>query len=337
MPDLVSIVIPTFRRPVFLDEALARLAAMRRPVPFELIVVDDGSEDDTPDVVQRYQGSFPSLRYLHQENGGAGKARNNGARNAKGDLLLFTDDDILVAPDHLEAHLAAHEKYGENTIVSGHWELAPRVVELLNLTPFGRFRLEMERWYREASMQLEPLGDGRFRPSAMVSWNFSLARELFNRLGGFNETIAHAGLEDQEMSLRAKQAGCTLIYDHNIKLLQNEPFVTLDSFCERRRTGAYDTVCAAIVRTDGFASRDIITANLAPKLGEPPQRLLKKLVRSGLATNSGERGLRALIALLERFSPRSAALGKAYWVLSGSYIMRGVRQAVSETGWVPPA
>ncbi len=335
MEDLVSIIVPTFRRPTYLDEALGRLAAMRTPVPVELIVVDDGSEDETPEVVASYEGCFPAVRCLSQENGGAGKARNNGARHANGSLLLFSDDDILVRPDHLEAHLAAHAAFGERAIVSGHWELAPRIVEFLETTPFGRFRLEMERWYRDASIELEPIGDNRYRPSYLVSWNFSLRPELFEALGGFDEKIAHAGLEDQELSLRAQSVECTLIYDKNIGLLQNEPFVTLDSFCERRRTGAYDTVYAAIASPGGFASREIIAANLAPRVGERPGAMAKKLLRGALATPLGERGLRFLIGLLERYSPRSRLLEKAYWVLCGSYIMRGVRQAVAETGWTP--
>ena len=337
MPDLVSIILPTFRRPTFLDEALARLAAMRRPVPIELIVVDDGSDDDTEAVVRQYNGCFPRLRYLYQENGGAGKARNNGARNAGGDLLLFTDDDILVAPDHLEMHLAAHSEFPGGTIVSGHWEMAPRAVELLSTTPFGRFRLEIEQWYRQTGMSLEPLSNGRFRPSGLVSWNFSLSAKLFERLGGFNELIANAGLEDQELSLRAQKAGFTLVYDQNIRLLQNEVFVTLDSFCERRRRAGYDTVYAAVANPEGFASREMISANLPPRPGDSPAQLARKVARSALARPLGERALRLTIAILERLAPDAKALKKAYWVLAGSYIMRGVRQAVAETGWRDPS
>lgn len=333
MPELASIILPTFRRPTFLDEALARLAAMRQPIPVEMIVVDDGSGDETEAVVRQYDGCFRDLRYLYQENGGAGKARNNGASNARGDFLLFTDDDILVAPDHLEKHLAAHHDFPGETIVSGHWEMAPRAVELLNTTPFGRFRLDIERWYRKTSMTLEPLGSERFRPSGLVSWNFSLSPSLFGLLGGFNETIRNAGLEDQELSLRAQSAGCTLIYDKNIRLLQNEVFVTLDSFCERRQRGAYDTVFAALANPEGFATHEMITANLPARLSDGPAMAARKAARSVLATAAGERALRLMIAGLERVAPESGALRKAYWVLSGSYIMRGIRQAVAETGW----
>ncbi len=328
---VISVVMPTFRRAPYLDEALARVGSLRRTVPFEVIVVDDGGGDNTPEVVEGYAQSIPNLSYMSQENAGAGTARNTGSTKARGEIILFTDDDMLFQPDHLECHLAAHRDHGP-CFVNGFWEFPPNLIATMKLSPFGRYRIELEKYYQESSVSYTPLDDGRYITSAIISGNLSIEKALFDELGGFEPTIPHAGLEDQELSKRATAAGCTLIMDPAIRIQHNESFSTLDSFCNRRRIAAYDTVYAAKVQPQWFAGREMITLNLPPKRSDRPRTIVRKLLKEALASSAGERALRGTISVLEFAFPGSAALHRAYWSLGGIYILRGVREAMAEVG-----
>lgn len=91
---MVSVVIPTFNRAHFLREAIDSILAQSVPV-YEIIVVDDGSTDETQSVVKAYKGP---VRYLWQKNQGPSAARNHGIREAKGDWIAFLDSDDLWVP-----------------------------------------------------------------------------------------------------------------------------------------------------------------------------------------------------------------------------------------------
>ena len=99
-------IIPTFRRPEALRDTLAALMDMDYPPNlYEVIVVDDGGENETREVVEHFTGRAPGVTYVAQDHAGVAAARNRGADQATGDLLVFVDDDIVVAADHLERHL----------------------------------------------------------------------------------------------------------------------------------------------------------------------------------------------------------------------------------------
>ncbi|WP_297260513.1 glycosyltransferase family A protein [uncultured Desulfovibrio sp.] len=100
----VSVVIPAYNYARFLPIAV-QSAQQQRGTDFsvEVIVVDDGSTDDTAEVA----ASLPGIRYIHQENQGLSAARNTGMQAARGDFLLFLDADDLLAPQVIATHLAA--------------------------------------------------------------------------------------------------------------------------------------------------------------------------------------------------------------------------------------
>lgn len=98
MNPFFSIVVPTYNRAALIGETIETILAQDFP-DFELIIVDDGSKDDTAAVVGNY--SDPRLRYLCKENGERGAARNFGFRHAKGDYVVFFDSDDWMHADHL--------------------------------------------------------------------------------------------------------------------------------------------------------------------------------------------------------------------------------------------
>lgn len=102
----VSIIIPVYNRPALLREAVASaLAQTWRPI--EILIVDDGSTDDTPAVIAELARSHDVIRALHRPNGGPGAARETGRLAARGEFLQYLDSDDLLLPSKLELQVTA--------------------------------------------------------------------------------------------------------------------------------------------------------------------------------------------------------------------------------------
>jgi glycosyltransferase involved in cell wall biosynthesis len=113
----ISVVLPVFNRASYVGEAIDSVLAQTRP-PDELIVVDDGSTDDSVAVVERH--APPSVRIVRQDNRGIGGARNRGLREATGDAIAFIDSDDLWERDKLERQVAVLRDGDDVQLVFGH-------------------------------------------------------------------------------------------------------------------------------------------------------------------------------------------------------------------------
>ena len=115
---LLSIVIPTYNRSSTLGMTLNALVALvRKQQDTEILVIDDGSSDNTREIVTAIavQAGI-ELIYFRQDNQGPAAARNNGLSHARGDVVLFLDDDIIASDTLLVGHLAMHQRYASEPI-----------------------------------------------------------------------------------------------------------------------------------------------------------------------------------------------------------------------------
>ena len=330
-PELVSIVVPTHRRPDALRATLTALTELHYPSDgFEVIVVDDASEAATYEVVRALEGGPLRITYLPQSHAGVARARNNGAEHARGEVLIFLDDDMIVEPDHISQHLTTRARFGD-CLVNGHWDFAPEVKSALEATPFGRFRLVTEDWVK-TGITKERLEDGIDVPSGVTAANLSIARELFFSLGGFDESFPMAGCEDQDFSQRAAEAGCRFIYNHRIRLWHNDHRLTLRQFCVRQEQGAITAVYLASKHGGDVARRNLITENTPISSSDSPRIVLKKALKKLLSARPLLAAEHRAIWLLERMRPRSRLLRRAYWGMFGLYIFRGIRKGLEAIG-----
>lgn len=108
----VTVALCTWNRSRFLDATLAEMCKLRVPngIDWELVVVDNNCKDDTPAVIESYSGRLPIRRVLEPRQGLA-IARNRAREAARGDLLLLTDDDVLVDEGWLEGYVGAAERW----------------------------------------------------------------------------------------------------------------------------------------------------------------------------------------------------------------------------------
>jgi teichuronic acid biosynthesis glycosyltransferase TuaG len=102
--DLVSIITPCYNGARFLGETIESVLAQTYP-NWEMIIVDDGSKDNSAEIARNYMGKDNRIKLIQQANGGSAAARNNGIKNANGRYIALLDSDDLWEPEFLESQL----------------------------------------------------------------------------------------------------------------------------------------------------------------------------------------------------------------------------------------
>lgn len=113
-----SVIIPAYNSKERLYNSLLSLNQQECDEEFEVIVADNGSEDGTLSMLKSFQADFPLIFVRIKENRGIAYGRNQAVRNARGDILIFHDSDMLAAKDLVAKHIKAHENE-ENLVVCG--------------------------------------------------------------------------------------------------------------------------------------------------------------------------------------------------------------------------
>lgn len=307
-----SIVIPTFERPEAIRATLETLARMAYPRDaWEIVVVDDGSSDTTMASLRSCIDALPvRVRLLQQSHRGPAAARNFGAREAVGRILVFIDNDILVSPDFLRRHVQLLRAYPRS------WALG-RILhpDDLRATPFGRYR--DARWEEFHAA----LGAGTpVETTGMSAANLAVPAGDFRRLGGFDESFSIASCEDWELGFRARQSGRRILYDAGNVVIHNDWAVTLRSFCERQRL--YSISDVLLYRKYGDASPR------GPMIRDVTRGSVKNLVKRTLATGAGQAVVRGVCGLVERLAPDTPLSRRAYDAAVAIAIFRGVREGL---------
>lgn len=118
MPILVSILIPCYNAEAWVDKAI-KSALAQTWKNIEIIVVDDGSADNSLQIVKQFES--PHVKIISQTNQGASTARNNAYAECQGDFIQYLDADDLLAPDKIERQVKLLQQEGLNFIASGAW------------------------------------------------------------------------------------------------------------------------------------------------------------------------------------------------------------------------
>jgi glycosyltransferase involved in cell wall biosynthesis len=221
----VSVVIPTYNRGPLIRRMLEQMARQDLPVDrFEVIVADDGSSDDTREVVAQFADRL-RVSYHFQEDRGmrVGLARNEGARLATAPVLVFLDGGAMVGPDFVRLHLAAHSDPSVRRVVSGYaWGYnpvippVPGLAEALDKLPpeevLEQFRDNPDlRDVRHSSLEAHDFVLERLPLAWRLFFtnNCSVRTEDFWAVGGFDEAFVLWGGEDLELGLRLERHGLT--------------------------------------------------------------------------------------------------------------------------------
>jgi len=190
---LVSVIIPVYNGARYLRAALESVFAQTYR-PFEVIVVDDGSVDDSGDIAQ----SFPEVRYLRQENQGVAAARNNAIDAARGEFFAFLDQDDLWTPEKLRlqiGHLLSHPDLGY-TLTQQQFFLDPGAT--------------LPAWFRKELLASVHTG--------WVLGTLVVRRAVFETVGSF--ATGYSAANDSDWFFRAKAAGIPMAVVPELLLLK---------------------------------------------------------------------------------------------------------------------
>jgi glycosyltransferase involved in cell wall biosynthesis len=206
-PLILSVVLPTYMRAEVLRTTLQHLVDQTLdPQSYEVVVVDDGSADNTEEIVRQFiNEASRHIIYLRHENRGPGYTQNRGILQASAPLVLLMADDIFLAQGALQAHAAAHEKHTESCVaILGHVIQSPE----LQQTTF------QQKW---DPFELRRLPQGQELPYWMFwACNISLKRDFMREYGMFREARGNAGPaahEDVEVGHRLSQHGLRIFHE----------------------------------------------------------------------------------------------------------------------------
>ena len=213
----VSVVIPAFNAVDYLDECFASLKTQDAGMTTEILVIDDGSGDDTLEKLQR----TPGLIWMSQSNRGPSAARNRGIGQARGEYIAFLDADDLWPPDKLRQQLALLDRHPDAALCFGDCRQfthdGPHPRTLFEEGGYGRSAWGDSAYVPDAYAQL-------LRNNFITTGSVIVRRRVLEALGGFDESLRL--VEDLELWLR---------------IARQHPIVYCDKVCLLRRRHAGNT------------------------------------------------------------------------------------------------
>lgn len=221
----VSVVIPTYNGAQKIVNLL-RALENQTVTDFEVVVVVDGSTDDTLNVLKEFQAdSALNLRVISQSNGGRAVTRNRGAKEANGDLLVFFDDDTRPESNCVQMHVAHHSSYSNTMLVGG---LATDNCRIGN-SDFLKYRSYIEdSWVIDLKKGITTVSLTNY---IFTTANLSVSTAVFHKLNGFDKCLNDS--EDFDFSMRAIIAGTPIYYNYHV-FAWHDDFSNLEAHIRRQ-------------------------------------------------------------------------------------------------------
>lgn len=189
-----SIIVPVYNRPKEIDELLESLTKQDFQHNFEVLIIEDGSDNSSETIVDSYKEKL-NLHYFFKENSGAGASRNYGMEKASGNYLIILDSDVIVPQQYLsEVHQRLEEKY---TDAFGGPDAAHESFTTLQKA----INYSMTSILTTGGIRGKKKGVGKFQPR---SFNFGLSKKAFLTTKGFSKMKTG---EDIDLSFRLWEEG----------------------------------------------------------------------------------------------------------------------------------
>jgi len=195
----ISIIVPVYNNAKDLRECLSALMGSNCPNA-EIIVVDDGSRDDTSIVAERTGVTLVRL----EENSGVAAARNCGAKHARGEILFFVDADVVIATGAIERVVKVFEENPDLSAVFGSYDAQPRARNIVS-----QYRNLLHHFVHQNG-----------NPEASTFWAGcgAVRRSAFQEIGGFDaKRFRYPSIEDIELGYRLRQAGHRIVLDKGLQ------------------------------------------------------------------------------------------------------------------------
>jgi glucosyl-dolichyl phosphate glucuronosyltransferase len=202
----VTVIVCTYNRAHYLPTCLESLSRQQCDCSFEVLVVDNNSSDNTPEVLEQWCLKDARFRTTREPRVGLSAAKNTGVRLARGRLLLFTDDDVVLDRDWMRAYVDFFARRGQDSKIAG----GP-------IVPIPHDLGQWPDWFDSCALvDLGLLDHGHERPLGIREYvwgaNMAIPAVHFGRFGPWNETVGRRGdargtFEDTEYQDRIRAAG----------------------------------------------------------------------------------------------------------------------------------
>ena len=305
-----SVIIPTYNRSKTLKKCLDALSRQTFSVDhFEVIVCDDGSTDDTVELIRGYEASY-NLIYTSQENAGPAKARNKGLKKAQGKYVLFINDDTILDESALAKHYETHFAHpGEKISVLGTFEFPEEYRENLLVQLIDEYDLLFE--YNK--MQPGGYHDYNF----FYTCNLSVSRQAMLDVGMFDEAFDGPAAEDIDLGFRLGKNGYRLIYQPACISIHDHP-VSLEGFCRTHLLRGYGHMTLVTRHPelnywkDSKPEEILKWADYWKEQSPMIEKLLYQLKETGVFSKSEAKGIKReeLAEILKLLMNYYSALGK---------------------------
>jgi glycosyltransferase involved in cell wall biosynthesis len=295
----ISVVVPTRNRARFLADCLASLAVQETSVPFDVVVVDNASSDETAEVAARWSSRDGRFRLVREDVLGRAAALNTGMAAARGDLLIFTDDDVFVQPGYVEAYRRFFAQDRDGLVFAGGaihpvpvdaaWPawFSPRAARSLIFVDWGAQR--------------------RLLPGETV-WggNTAAPRRVFDGLGTWNVEM---GIRDvARPSINAPERNEDIEFQERVRAAGGEIWFVADAVVQHRTQIPGPRTCLR----SGFATgRNDYNRALRP--GRPEDRVRGPRNGRSLAAWASALARYAAWCLTFRLRPRRRAFDRAWF------------------------
>ena len=215
-----SLIIPAYNAEKTIGSCLESALAQSLPREnYEIIVIDDGSTDKTPEIVRNYP-----VRLIKQENQGPAAARNKGAIEAKGDILIFTDSDCELDSNFLEKIIAPIEQSTEIAGVQGSYKTKQKEF----MAQFAQIEIGTRYKRMAKNKYIDFIG----------TYAAAYKKDIFQKYRGFDTAFPLASGEDTDFSYRLSQNGYKLVFNPQAFVYHKHPS-TLKSYLRQKYWRAY--------------------------------------------------------------------------------------------------
>ncbi|MFT4661273.1 MAG: glycosyltransferase involved in cell wall biosynthesis [Patiriisocius sp.] len=260
---MTSVIIPTYQGEDKISKCIESLLN-QSSTGFEIIIAIDGSTDKTEDIARQKLKDYPNYKIISQENKGRAAIRNFGAQSATGNVLVFYDDDTRASVDSVYSHTKFHDEQKgavfQGSIITDHTKID---------TDIQLYKAQLEKKWELSLISDSGVIDGAYLSAA----NFSITKELFNHLGGFDDSLSDC--EDFELSTRLQESSFPVFYDSANFVFHDDP-ITLVKYINRKRD--YALAQKDLIKNDPVKFEKYNQRNFVPRKG------LKKIIYKCLSS-----------------------------------------------------
>jgi GT2 family glycosyltransferase len=317
-----TVIVPTYNRPEVLEECVRALVAQAPDTPaYEVIVVDDGSRVDLSSRLESLPGAARRVRYVrHDTNRGRSATRNSGIDLAEGAIVLLVDDDVVVDPHYVAAHLAAHQAAGDaHVVVVGNLSFPPEVVRASN---YARYLQSRYLGYRRPGDR-RGIDLANLHPRFLISAVASIRREDLRRHAPFDPAMRSYGCEDSVAGRRLAEQGLRIVFAPEATALHRDSVSVLwhrSKMLETARDGMPVLLRHYPDFLDDTAFRSLLPVDWST---DAPGRILRKVLTRALLNP-------ATLWALERWARATDGMPllyvhAVYRALNAGWFLRGRR------------